>query len=96
MNDLASITKQELSELLLSLGEPAFRAKQVMEWLSRGVKPAEMTNLPKTLRQKLAAIRPKTVGEAMRISGVSPADISALLLYTEEKGEKKRDGAEAE
>ena len=32
-------------------------------------------------RQKLTSIRPKSVGQASRISGVSPADIAALLLY---------------
>ena len=34
-------------------------------------------------RAKLKALRPSSVGQASRISGVSPADISVLLVYLE-------------
>ncbi|MDK2933568.1 MAG: tRNA uridine 5-carboxymethylaminomethyl modification enzyme [Clostridiales bacterium] len=36
-------------------------------------------------RQKLSAIKPDSVGQATRISGVSPADISVLMIYLEQR-----------
>ncbi|MEW9121437.1 MAG: tRNA uridine-5-carboxymethylaminomethyl(34) synthesis enzyme MnmG [Thermotaleaceae bacterium] len=45
-------------------------------------------------RQKLMNIKPLSVGQASRISGVSPADISVLMIYLEQQRRKKVDDRE--
>ena len=44
----------------------------------------ELSGLRDEAREKLNAIRPISIGQASRISGVSPADISVLLVYLEQ------------
>ena len=56
MTDIKSCTLPELEALLTRMGQPGFRAKQVFQWLHRGVTSfGQMTNLPKALREALAA-----------------------------------------
>lgn len=49
----------------------------------------EINSLRIEAKQKLKQIRPSSVGQASRISGVSPADISVLLVYLEQYGRRK-------
>ena len=54
MTDIKSMTLPELRDFFQSMGEPAFRGKQVFSWLSRGVTSfEEMSNLPAALRRRL-------------------------------------------
>ena len=53
--DLRSMTRGQLQELMSELGQPAFRVKQIEEWVWRKNVSSldEMSNLPKTLRHAL-------------------------------------------
>ena len=56
MTDLRSMTPEELTAWCKNLGQPAFRGKQLFQWFSRGVTSVdEMTDLPKSLREEVAA-----------------------------------------
>ena len=60
MNDklpsLLSLSREELSELMVSIGEPKYRAEQLFVQLHRGLSPDDMTNIGKATREKLAAV----------------------------------------
>lgn len=46
----------------------------------------EIASLPKEAKDKLKRVRPINIGQASRISGVSPADIQAILIYLKARG----------
>jgi len=58
--------------------------------LPEGINYSAITGLRKEAQEKLQKIRPENVGQASRISGVSPADISVLLIYLA-AGQKRRE-----
>lgn len=47
-----------------------------------------LVSVAKEAREKLSQVRPVNLGQASRISGVNPADITALMIYLQQKGEK--------
>ncbi len=52
--DIVSMLPQEIEAELAAMGEPKYRAKQIFEWLGKGVRDFDgMSNLPKALREKL-------------------------------------------
>ena len=46
----------------------------------------DIHNLASEAKEKLTKIKPLTLGQASRISGVNPSDIAILLVYLESKG----------
>ena len=54
---------------------------------------SQITGLRNEAKQKLNNIKPVSVGQASRISGVSPADISVLLVYLEQM--RRQEGVQA-
>lgn len=57
MMDLKGMTIEELQDFFKSLGEPAYRARQVFRWIYKGIEDFEkMTDIPKNLALKLKEI----------------------------------------
>ena len=96
--DIVSMLPEELEEDFALLGEQKFRAKQVFQWLSRGVRDFDkMTNLSKPLREKLKGeyelYEPKVIGKpqpemallAMERTGYSPRQTCLIgdRVYTD-------------
>lgn len=76
---LLDCTIDELKEKMKQYAEPAFRAKQVYQWLHAGVPFAEMTNLPLALRKTLAANEREGFCEIARVQ--TSADGTKKFLF---------------
>ncbi len=81
MQDLLSLTPEELTEVLTSMGEPKYRATQVFSALHKGMLPVEMTTLPLSLREKLSFSPP--ILETKQIS----SDGTCKMLWRLSDGE---------
>jgi tRNA uridine 5-carboxymethylaminomethyl modification enzyme len=59
--------------------------KRIPEWVDY----REIPGISSEAREKLEKIRPISIGQASRISGVNPSDISILLVDIEQGGRRK-------
>ncbi len=51
--DILSLTLEDVEKIVLELGEPRFRAKQIFGWINKGMWGEEMRNIPASLQKKL-------------------------------------------
>ena len=98
--DRPSLTKQEKEEVEIQIKYEGYIKLQ--EAQVEKFKKLESKILPEEIdyekikgislegRQKLNQYRPYSIGQASRISGVSPADVSVLLVYLQQRKEKEK------
>ena len=94
------LTENEKTEVEVMLKYDGYIRKQINEVekmrsleekkLSENLDYNSIGGLRLEARQKLSMIKPMTVGQASRISGVSPADINVLLVYLEKEMRSRR------
>lgn len=68
-----------------SLRQAAKQKKMEEKKIPNDINYEDINNLALEAKQKLSMIRPLTIGQASRISGINPADISVLLIYLKQK-----------
>jgi 23S rRNA (adenine2503-C2)-methyltransferase len=85
--DIKSMTLEELQDSWKALGFPAYRAKQVFQWLHRGVRSfSEMSNLPKDMRNLLEE-KYEIAYADIEMKRVSKIDGTVKYLYRFSDGE---------
>lgn len=79
--ELLSLLPDELATLLVSLGEPKYRAGQIFPQLHKGLSPDDMTNVGKVTRAKLAEVAYYHLPQVER-KLVSAIDGTVKLLFS--------------
>ncbi len=99
-SDREQLTKQEADEVEIQIkyeGYIKLQEQQVEKFkkleekiLPQDIDYEQIKGIRIEARQKLEKLRPHSIGQASRISGVSPADISVLLIYLQTRGEENK------
>jgi len=98
----AELTREVMEQVTISIKYEGYLNKQMQQIemfkrmegrrLPENIDYNSIKGLSTEARQKLSKLRPESLGQASRISGVSPSDISVLLVYLESlKREKEKD-----
>ena len=80
MTNALDLSVAQWEAVLKAAGEPAFRARQVFAWLHKGARFSQMANLPKALRERLAA-QYDDAGVVIEKRFVSELDGTVKYLY---------------
>jgi tRNA uridine 5-carboxymethylaminomethyl modification enzyme len=60
--------------------------KQAQRLIPEGFDYGSVRHLRAEAREQLARIRPRTLGQASRVSGITPADLSLVVIHLEGRG----------
>lgn len=95
-----NLTKDVIKQIEVSIKYEGYIKKQLQQIekfkaleekkLSSEIDYNEIDSLRLEARQKLNEIKPDSIGQASRISGVSPSDISVLMVYLEQQRRKSK------
>jgi tRNA uridine 5-carboxymethylaminomethyl modification enzyme len=97
--DLPELSRSEKEQVEVAVKYKGYIKRQIQQVeqfkklegrkLPKNIDYTEIQSLRIEAKQKLTQIKPDSLGQASRITGVSPADISVLLIYLEQMNRKK-------
>lgn len=96
--DIAGFTNEEKEEVTIEVKYEGYIKKEYEQkekllkmeskQIPKDIDYSKVKNIASEARQKLSLVRPETIAQASRISGVNPVDISLLLIYLKKEYNK--------
>ena len=93
--DAPKLSEEEINDINIEIKYSGYieKAKRQVEkqqkmeskTIPQDINYDDIRNLSLEAKQKLSLIRPLTIAQASRISGINPADISVLLIYLKQQ-----------